>query len=192
MPKKLSAEEGVADPVRARLQAQEPQSRLGALAGRAAARSTPTTSEPTPSAPPPAPRKVEARPRAEPAASEQRVKPKPSPVVTMVPTPPPVMGADDEPEAQTVGKKARFTPTEAAENEDIVRLVGRLTGSKPSESAVTRVLWTLLRESEAELKHEGRKGLVLRRPPNGSSIEMATYERELGRFLIGALKNLEF
>ena len=54
------------------------------------------------------------------------------------------------------------------------------------------MLWTLLRESEAELKHEGRKGLVLRRPPNGSSIEMATYERELGRFLIGALKNLEF
>lgn len=191
MPKKLSADEGVADPVRARLKALEPESRLGALAGRAAARSAPVRPEPAPSAPPPA-SKVEAPPRAEPVVPEQRVKPRSAPVVTVVPTPPPVMGADDEPEAQTVGKKARFTPTEAAENEDIVRLIGRLTGSKPSESAVTRVLWTLLRESEAELKHEGRRGVALRRPPNGSSIEMATYERELGRFLIGALKNLEF
>ena len=113
-------------------------------------------------------------------------------MVTVVPTPPPAVGTDEEPEAATIAKKARFTPTEAAENEDIVRLIGRLTGSKPSESAVTRVLWTLLRESEAELKHEGRRGVALRRPPNGSSIEMASYERELGRFLLGALKNLEF
>ena len=191
MPKKLSADEGVADPVRARLQAQEPQSRLGALASRASARSVPTAPERAPSSPA-LERRVEAPPKAEPVAPEKRARPRPTPVVTVVPTPPPVMGADDEPEAQTVGKKARFTPTEAAENEDIVRLIGRLTGSKPSESAVTRVLWTLLRESEAELKQEGRKGVALRRPPNGSSIEMATYERELGRFLIGALKNLEF
>ena len=191
MPKKLSADEGMADPVRARLQAQEPQSRLGALAGRAAARSTATRPEPVPSAPPPA-KKAEAPRRAEPAAPERRSKPERTQVVTMVPTPPPAAGTDEEPEAATIAKKARFTPTEAAENEDIVRLIGRLTGSKPSESAVTRVLWTLLRESEAELKHEGRRGVALRRPPNGSSIEMATYERELGRFLIGALKNLEF
>ncbi|MEO1698741.1 MAG: hypothetical protein AAFU73_15705 [Planctomycetota bacterium] len=67
----------------------------------------------------------------------------------------------------------------------------RLTGTKMSEAAITRVLWALLREAEAGLKQEARKGITLRRPPNGPSIEMAAYERDLGRLLLGALKSLE-
>ena len=95
------------------------------------------------------------------------------------------------PESTNVVRKARFTPTEAEANNEIVRLVGRLTKSKASESAITRILWTLLRDAEAGLRLQGRKGISLKRPPNGSSIEMVTYEHELGMFILDALTSGE-
>lgn len=177
MPKKLSAEEQVADPVRSRL---ESTSRIASLAGQAAA---------------PARRQAPASPR---------VAPEPEPVVELEPERPraqPVREApprsalrheyEPEQEATDVARKARFTKSEADANLELVGLISRLTGSKPSESSVTRILWSLLREAESGLKQQGKRGITLRRPPNGSTIEMAAYERDLGHFLLSALKGLE-
>ena len=173
MPKKISDGDQVPDPVRARLQES---SRVAALAQRAASRPAPAPSPAPRAEPPPAAREA---PKAAPLEPESRSVTRPS------------LDTGTDQEAATAVRKARFTPSEAEANLELVQVLARLTNSKPSESGVTRILWALLREAEADLKRMGRARVSLRRPPNGSSIEMAAYERDLGRFILGALKSLE-
>ena len=177
MPKKISDSDQVPDPVRARLQES---SRVAALAQRAASRPAPAPS-PAPRAEPP------------PAAREatKATQPESRSVTRQARDSRPSLDAGTDQEAATAVRKARFTPSEAEANLELVQVLARLTNSKPSESGVTRILWALLREAEADLKRMGRARVSLRRPPNGSSIEMAAYERDLGRFILGALKSLE-
>ena len=179
MPKKISDGDQVPDPVRARLQES---SRVAALAQRAASRPTPAPSPAPRAEPPPAAREA---PKAAPLEPDSRS------VTRQARDSRPSLDTGTDQEAATAVRKARFTPSEAEANLELVQVLARLTNSKPSESGVTRILWALLREAEADLKRMGRARVSLRRPPNGSSIEMAAYERDLGRFILGALKSLE-
>ena len=180
MPKKISDGNQVPDPVRARLQES---SRVAALAERAASRPAP--------APKPAPR-TEVPPVVERDARRAApAEPQARPASRQARDSRPSLDTASDQEAATAVRKARFTPSEAEANLELVQVLARLTNSKPSESGVTRILWALLREAEADLKRMGRGRVSLRRPPNGSSIEMAAYERDLGRFILGALKSLE-
>lgn len=190
MPKKLSDSEQVADPVRARLESSA--SRIAALAEKAAAPARRPELVPVSPEPSRAPR-IETPP---PVEGPERVREHKSPGSESASEAKPEapkkrLKLELHSEALTVDRKARFTASEAEANSELVRLMRRVTGTKPSEAAITRVLWALLREAEGGLKHEARRGVTLRRPPNGPSIEMAAYERDLGRILLSALKSLE-
>ena len=192
MAKRLAAADQTADPVRARFEAQ---SRISELASRAA---SPPKPAPAPARRelPPEPEELREDPSPEPAAvaAPEPIKTLPKPRVVpdrgkLRPTPP--LNVDPGQEKTTIVRKTRFTPTEHEANQDIIQLVARLTKSNPSEAAVGRALWSLLREAEAGLKQQGRRGVTLKRPPNGSSIEMAEYERELSLFILAGLHSLE-
>lgn len=179
MPKKLSDRDQVADPVRARLQAEQ-TSRVASLVGRAAAPAVAV------SAPP---RAVGETERSDPDPEEDQDEVQLQRQVVPAARAKTAASYGDH-EHATVTRKTRFTPSEAEANEVTLALLRRLTDSRLSESAVTRVLWSLLREAETELKQIARKGVALRRPANGPSIEMAAYERDLGRLFLAALKSL--
>lgn len=179
MPKRLTEPDEVADPVRARLQ-RDQASRMASLAGRAAA---PSAAQPR--IQPPLQPEVALRHPPEP---ESELDPEPQRTVAPVRKRQPVAVLDHQ--HATVIRKTRLTPSEAKANEEVLALLRRITDSRLSESAVTRVLWSLLREAEAELKQLARRGVSLRRPANGPSLEMATYERDLGQLFLDALKSL--
>lgn len=178
MPKKIPESEQNADPVR---------SRMAALASQAAA--APSAAKPAPAVPPPpvaqpsgapSPRK---RPRSDgggEAPPQRRVVSRQAPPVRR-------LGGSD----LTEERKARFTKDEAEANDDIVALITRLTGSKPSQACIARVLWYLLRMSEDSLRSRSARAPQLKRPPNGFGIETAEYEQQLARYLLTGIKDVQ-
>ncbi len=174
MPKKISQTEQNADPVR---------SRLAALAGQAA--SAPAV---IPDQAPPDRAKAKPRPRAErkpvSGGGGERVSRPASPKRAATNR---RLGGTD----LTEERKARFTRDEAEGNDDIVALISRLTGSKPSQACIARVLWFLLRMSEDSLRSRAGRAPKLKRPPNGFGIETAEYEQQLARFLLAQIKDVQ-
>lgn len=81
--------------------------------------------------------------------------------------------------------KARFTESEAAANDEIISVLSRALGTKPSQASLTRALWSLLRDcEEAALRSRGRNSAPkLNRPPNGFGVETVEYERRLAQYL---------
>ena len=72
-----------------------------------------------------------------------------------------------------------------------VEVLGRLVGSKPGQSSVTRVLWYLLRLAEESMKLRASRAPQLKRPPNGFGFEMLEYEQQLAQFLLKGIKDVE-
>lgn len=187
--------EELPDPVRDRLAESSPMARLAA-----AASAPPSAAKPSAPKAPPDPLEEELQVEVNPAQPrEQSVAQRAAqPVPRRYPSSAEARGGprkraqpSNAPERATESKKVRFTKTEAEGNEDVVRLIRRLTGTKTSEACVTRVLWSLLRGAEQELKDAARGGLELYRPPNGTSLEMAAYEEDLAHFLHSALRAFE-
>lgn len=81
--------------------------------------------------------------------------------------------------------KARFTEAEAAANEEIINVIARALGTKPSQASLTRALWSLLRDcEESVLRSRSRNNAPkLNRPPNGFGVETVEYERRLAEYL---------
>lgn len=79
--------------------------------------------------------------------------------------------------------KARFTEAEAAANEEIVNIIARALGTKPSQASLTRALWSILRDCEDAALRSRNNAPRLNRPPNGFGVETVEYERRLANYL---------
>lgn len=198
MAKRLTEDKVVADPVRSRIASVVAMAASPPPAAAQAPAQPTQTQQPAQQSPPETVDTPNPEER-EPVEVVSRAQPTQTAPVPHKQEPPPRYRSEDRnraihrshPDARAIEvRKAKFTRDEAEDNDAIVDLLARLTGSKVTQSHVTRALWSLLRRSEEELRSSRGRAPALKRPPNGFGVDQAEYEEDVARFLLQVLKSL--